>query len=347
MLFEESVSSLNSNDNSFLSNSSDAQNSRKFDKNRNIMNHFYTPEKSKPKRKQVQSAKNVIDELGSQKTDNSLKLTNRNNSHMKSVHFTSPLARQNYLNNTSTSKIPITPKPSVTETNFLKPSLTKSKYANTPLIKTDVVRTSSLRYANPSSLKLFFSNQNSTTGKLDESKSFDNLKDSETISPNTHTINRLVKMASNWSVKSRASSTYSNYVDTNLVSQSKIKQTHMFLSDENDYANIESCLSKQLGKGNFVDQSGKSKINGKKFQPVETSSKKSSIADESEFILPKMESKFDKINNGQKMTFGKQRLTRSFRLVNLDRNLWTDKKSGVIMDQKIFNKDKNFKIPIK
>lgn len=349
MLFDESVSSLNSDDNSFLSTSSDAQYGRKFDPNRNIMNHFYTPEKPKPKLKQVQSAKNAIEELASHKTDNSLKLTNRNNSHMKSVHFTSPLAKQNFC---SVSKLPATPKPSVTEATFLKPSLAKSKYANTPLAKTDVMRSSSLRFANPSSLKLYFSNQNSTTGKLDETKSLENLKDAETISPNTHTINRLVKMASHWNVKSRASSTSSNYVDPNLVSQLKIRQTHMFLSDENDYANTESCLSKQLAKGNFADQAenrlNRTKNIGKFFQPVETSSKKSSLVDDGEFILPKMDTQFNnKFNNSQKMTFIKQRLTRSFRLVNVERSLCADKKGAVIMDHTILNKDKHLSIPIK
>ncbi|RMZ94370.1 hypothetical protein BpHYR1_041710, partial [Brachionus plicatilis] len=343
MLFDESDSSLNSNDNSFLSNSSDEQIGKKFPKNRNIVNHFLVPEKPKPRLKQ---AKDVIEELISQKTENSLKLTNRNNSNIKSVHFTSPLAMQTSWSNSPSHKLPTTPKPSATEAHFLKPSLAKTKYASTPLAKTDVVRSSSLRYANPSSLKLYFSNQNSTTGRLDETKSFENLKEPDSVSPNTHTINRLVKMASSWSVKSRASSTSSNYVDPNLVSQLKIKQAHMFLSDENDYATIESCLSRQLGKNGLADQPENKRVSslvrkGRKFQPIDTSSQRSSVIDDGELLLPRMETKY----NSQKMTFVKQRLTRSFRLVNVNRSYCHDKKATLIKDHKILKKDGHLAIP--
>ena len=70
-------------------------------------------------------------------------------------------------------------------------------------------------------------------------------------SNNTHTFNRLVKIASNWQSKSRSSSTSSNYqqtkvIDRGLISQSKIRQTQKFINDSLEYANSESTLSRKL-----------------------------------------------------------------------------------------------------
>ena len=71
---------------------------------------------------------------------------------------------------------------------------------------------------------------------------------------NTHSFNRLVKIASNWHSKSRSSSTSSNYppqakvIDRGLISQSKIRQTQMFLNDSLEYANSESALSRKMAE---------------------------------------------------------------------------------------------------
>lgn len=97
----------------------------------------------------------------------------------------------------------------------------------------------------------------------DSSKSFENLGnalknennsiDSTKKDENTHNFNRLVKIASNWHSKSRSSSTASNYqqskvIDRGLISQSKIRQTQMFLNDSLEYANSESALSRKMAE---------------------------------------------------------------------------------------------------
>ncbi|CAF0804842.1 unnamed protein product [Brachionus calyciflorus] len=363
MLFDDSDSSLNSNDNSFFSNSSETPSTQNVKKSslsnqkktdRHIVNHFFVPLKRnetfllKSKIKQdLENKTPTLISLDELKTENSLKMSNRNNS--KSVHFTSPLAVQSSPSNSpSLVKLPATPKPSVVESNFLRPSLSKTKYANlTPLTKTDIIRSSSFRYGNNSNLKSYFmANQSSITSKTEETKSLDNMKETEINSKddfgnsNTHTKSRLIRMASNWNIKSRSSSTSSNYLDPNLVSQNKIKQTQMFLSDENEYANTESALSRQLAeytdkinKINLLDDHGIETIyrKGKQiksptlFMPMsfDTSSQRSSTLDSNEVdILPKVETNFISCSR----RFNKNIFTRSFRLVSIDRNNFKNNK---------------------
>lgn len=75
-------------------------------------------------------------------------------------------------------------------------------------------------------------------------KSNDNKTDDKTnVDPNTHNIHRLIKMATQWNSKSKSefksttsgSSTakYSKMSNRSLISQTKIRQTQLFLNDEN------------------------------------------------------------------------------------------------------------------
>ena len=69
---------------------------------------------------------------------------------------------------------------------------------------------------------------------------------------NTHNIHRLIKMATNWNNtnKSRAelaASKNSKIADRSLISQTKIRQTQMFLNDENKM-DSESSLSRKMAE---------------------------------------------------------------------------------------------------
>ena len=70
---------------------------------------------------------------------------------------------------------------------------------------------------------------------------------------NTHNIHRLIKMATNWNNthKSRAelsaSSKNAKIADRSLISQTKIRQTQMFLNDENKI-DSESSLSRKMAE---------------------------------------------------------------------------------------------------
>ena len=125
MLFDDSESSLNLNDNSFLSNSSETTTSLSKVKktidsqktSRHVVNHFFAPSKRSDPLKHNKIKQDVdkmsnlisIEELTSQKTETSVKISNRN--HSKSVHFTSPLAiSSSHSNSPIVHKLPVTPK---------------------------------------------------------------------------------------------------------------------------------------------------------------------------------------------------------------------------------------------
>jgi hypothetical protein len=83
----------------------------------------------------------------------------------------------------------------------------------------------------------------------------------ELSTPSTTTkqsLHRLVKIASNWNPTKdsnhHSNSTNSAYnaklIERSLISQSKIRKTQMFLNDEHEYVDEESCLSRKLAEIN-------------------------------------------------------------------------------------------------
>ncbi len=103
---------------------------------------------------------------------------------------------------------------------------------------------------------------------------------------NTHTLNRLVKIASSWQAKSRSSSNASNYqqttiasqhaasttsigqhsssktIDRGLISQSKIRQTQIFINESLECVNSESALLRKLGESTTPQNKYNTSSNG-------------------------------------------------------------------------------------
>ncbi len=103
--------------------------------------------------------------------------------------------------------------------------------------------------------------------KTKSSRSFENINNMMKVNTNTNnsdeqtqpSIHRLIKMATSWNgSKSRSDSSTSNNVfkypklnETSLISQSKIRQTQMFLNEENKCINnCESVLSRKIADYN-------------------------------------------------------------------------------------------------
>ena len=100
--------------------------------------------------------------------------------------------------------------------------------------------------------------------KSELSKEYDLKNESkldEISTPSTTTkqsLHRLVKIASNWNptkdTNHHSNSTNSAYnaklIERSLISQSKIRKTQMFLNDEHEYVDEESCLSRKLAEIN-------------------------------------------------------------------------------------------------
>jgi hypothetical protein len=92
--------------------------------------------------------------------------------------------------------------------------------------------------------------------KRELSKEFDYKNESkldEMSTPSTSTkqsIHRLVKIATNWNPNKESSAVNTKFIERSLISQSKIRKTQMFLNDEHEYVNEESCLSRKLAEVN-------------------------------------------------------------------------------------------------
>jgi hypothetical protein len=232
---------------------------------RNVINHFFSQvnaKKSKPiiKPHPIQPPDHTITQITIQELPQLSKANSiSKNLSSKNVHFNKPNMLSVNLNSNSLNKL---------ENNGVKLP------ANIPLKNITTIRSSSFRhksYANQkldlhkSTLNLNVNQPNNVT--KDTTKSFENLhnavikEDSASQQP-MHTINRLVKIASNWHSKSRSSSTSSNYnspkiVDRGLMSQSKIRQAQLFI-DTFEYANSESAMSRKMAD---IAESPAAKIN--------------------------------------------------------------------------------------
>ena len=133
-----------------------------------------------------------------------------------------------------------------------------------PLKNITTIRSSSFRQAKMSNSKTELS-KNSITGPRNEalkvisSKSVENITAKQTDDKqqpnNTHTINKLLNIATTWNNKTRtgsasSASNQSKAPDRSLISQIKIRQAQIFLSDESEYTDSESALSRKIAEIN-------------------------------------------------------------------------------------------------